>query len=86
MLQENIQNIPYKFYCKNCDYGCFKNALYNQHLNTSKHQNATNMLQNATNIFQKNLCDCGKQFQHHSSYYRHKKKMFSKRRKNGRTK
>jgi hypothetical protein len=32
------------------------------------------MLQNATNICQKNLCDCGKQFQHHSSYYRHKKK------------
>ena len=74
MLQNNIQNIPYKFYCKICDYGCSKNSLYIQHLNTSKHKNATNMLQNATNIFQKNLCDCGKQFQHHSSYYRHKKK------------
>jgi hypothetical protein len=74
MLQKNIQNIPYKFYCNVCDYGCCKNSLYIQHLNTSKHKNATNMLQNATNIFQKNLCDCGKQFQHHSSYYRHKKK------------
>jgi hypothetical protein len=76
MLQKNIQNIPYNFYCKTCDYGCCKKSLYNQHLTTSKHQNATNMLQNATNIFQKNLCDCGKQFQHHSSYYRHKKKCF----------
>jgi uncharacterized protein involved in tolerance to divalent cations len=36
------------------------------------------MLQNATNIFQKNLCACGKQFQHHSSYYRHKKKCLQK--------
>jgi hypothetical protein len=74
MLQKNIQNIPHKFYCNVCDYGCCKNSLYNQHLNTSKHKNATYMLQNATNICQKNLCDCGKQFQHHSSYYRHKKK------------
>jgi hypothetical protein len=74
MLQKNIQNMPHKFYCTDCDYGCSKNSLYSQHLNTSKHKNATNMLQNATNICQKNLCDCGKQFQHHSSYYRHKKK------------
>ena len=78
MLQNNIQNIPHKFYCNICDYGCSKNSLYNQHLNTSKHKNATNMLQNATNIFQKNLCACGKQFQHHSSYYRHKKKCLQK--------
>jgi hypothetical protein len=78
MLQNNIQNIQPKFYCKSCDYGCCKNSLYNQHLNTSKHKNATKMLQNATNIYQKNLCDCGKQFQHHSSYYRHKKKCLQK--------
>ena len=78
MLQNNIQNIQYKFYCKSCDYGCCKISLYNQHLNTSKHKNATKMLQNATNISKKNLCDCGKQFQHHSSYYRHKKKCIQK--------
>jgi len=74
MLQKNMQNMPYNFYCNNCDYGCSKKSLYMQHLNTSKHKNATSMLQNATNICLKNLCDCGKQFQHHSSYYRHKKK------------
>ena len=67
ITQTNIQNIPHKFYCDKCYYGCSKFSVYNQHLSTSKHQNATN-------IFQKNLCDCGKQFQHHSSYYRHKKK------------
>jgi hypothetical protein len=70
MLHKNVPNIPYKFYCENCDYGCSKTSVYNQHINTSKHQNATYMIQNAT----KNICDCGKKFQHHSSYYRHKKK------------
>jgi len=74
MLQNNISNIAYTFYCNFCDYGCFKKHVYNQHLNTAKHCNATKMLQNATKMLQKNLCECGKQFQHHSSYYRHKKK------------
>ena len=74
MLQNNISNIVHNFYCKFCDYGCSKKYVYKQHLNTAKHFNATNVLQNATNVLQKNCCDCGKQFQHHSSYYRHKKK------------
>ena len=74
MLQKNSQNIPYNFYCEICDYGCSKKSTLNQHLNTSKHKNATNVLHNATNLYPKNLCVCGKQFQHHSSYYRHKKK------------
>ena len=70
MLHENVPNIPPKFYCEKCNYGCSKTSIFNQHLTTAKHQNATYMLQNAT----KNICGCGKQFQHHSSYYRHKKK------------
>ena len=74
MLQNNISNIVHNFYCKFCDYGCSKKYVYKQHLNTAKHLNATNMLQNATNNIVKHLCECGKQFQHHSSYYRHKKK------------
>ena len=79
MLHTNIQNIQHIFYCNICDYGCCKKSVFNQHLNTSKHKNATNMLQNAThNIIIKNQCVCGKQFNHHSSYYRHKKKCFQK--------
>ena len=69
MLHKNVSNILFKFYCDNCHYGCYKLSVYTQHLNTTKHQNATFMLHNVTN----NICDCGKQFQHHSSYYRHKK-------------
>jgi len=75
MLQKTDSNILHKFNCEICDYGCSKKSVFNQHLTTTKHKNATFMLQNATsNIIYKNLCDCGKQFQHHSSYYRHKKK------------
>jgi hypothetical protein len=79
MLQKKNQNIPQKFYCELCEYKCSKNSIFKQHLNTTKHHNATNMLQNATNnIPNKNVCDCGKQFQHHSSYYRHKKACLQK--------
>jgi hypothetical protein len=74
MLQKTNQNIPYSFYCEKCDYGCCKKSVFNQHINTSKHKNATNMLHNATDLYLKNSCVCGKKFQHHSSYYRHKKK------------
>jgi hypothetical protein len=70
MLHKNIPNISHKFYCENCDYGCSKQSIFNQHLSTSKHNKATSMLQNAT---EKYICFCGKHFKHHSSYYRHKK-------------
>ena len=70
MLHKNIPNIPHIFRCEVCDYECSKKSIYTQHISTTKHQNATSMLQHAT----KNICECGKQFQHHSSYYRHKKK------------
>ena len=71
MLHDNIPNITHSFYCEKCHYGCSKKSLYKQHLATIKHTNATQMLHNAT---QKYFCECGKCFQHHSSYYRHKKK------------
>jgi len=64
-----MQNIPSKFNCVDCDYMCSKKSLWNQHLHTLKHKNATECYINAT----KNMCDCGKTFKHHSSYYRHKK-------------
>jgi hypothetical protein len=80
MLQ-GIPNIAHNFYCNLCHYGCSKKYIYNQHLRTAKHVNAIKMATNdvinatnATEISQKNCCDCGKHFKHHSSYYRHKKK------------
>jgi hypothetical protein len=68
------------FLCENCDFKCAKNCDFNRHLATHKHSkliNATKLLPNAT---QKNAeicpqysCDCGKKYNHKSSYYRHKK-------------
>ena len=44
-----------------------------RHISTAKHINATQCYIKATD--NKNVCDnCNKQFIHHSSYYRHKKK------------
>jgi len=69
---EATQNIPVKFYCNICDYGCSKKSSWNQHLLTSKHSKATNVLMPATKIY---ACEkCYTNFKHHSSYYRHIKK------------
>jgi hypothetical protein len=58
MLHKNIQNIPSFFYCEKCDYKCSKQSVFNQHLNTAKHKNATSMLQN---ICPKNVCQSNNQ-------------------------
>jgi hypothetical protein len=65
-------NMPYKYYCENCDYKCSKKSCWTQHILTSKHLKATNGLMPAT---KKYACEnCNVNFKHHSSYYRHKKK------------
>ena len=70
MATENMKNMPSEFYCEKCDYKCSKLFCWKQHLNTTKHQNATESYIEAT---LKYVCECEKQFKHHSSFYRHKK-------------
>ena len=71
MLHENSPKIRQKYYCELCDYTCFKISDFKKHNNSKKH-NATFSAKNAT----KNslLCECGKEYKHSSSFYRHKKK------------
>ena len=65
-------NILYRFICDQCDYKCSKKSSWNQHILTSKHQNANKKLKNANKIF---FCDfCNINFKHQSSFCRHKKK------------
>ena len=69
---------PLLLECKLCYFKCSKQSDYDRHIMTSKHQNATKLLQNATYFTQKNainyVCDkCCKNFKHSSSLYRHKK-------------
>ena len=65
------------FFCKKCDFKCFKLCNWKSHLLTTKH-NANEKLINANNqiinqaviIFR---CECGKRFKHNPSLSRHKK-------------
>jgi hypothetical protein len=78
MLQKKTPKTPELFECKLCDFRCSKKCDYDRHQMTPKHQNATEMLHNATYFTPKNaenfVCDkCCKNFKHSSSLYRHKK-------------
>jgi hypothetical protein len=80
MLQKKSQKIAKNYECINCDYFTSKYSDYVKHLSTLKHTNninATIVLQNATTIGDKlnttYACECGKKYNHSSSYYRHKK-------------
>ena len=80
MLQKKSQKVAKKYECINCDYFTSKYSDYVKHLSTLKHTNkinATPLLQNATHISDKinttYACECGKKYNHSSSYYRHKK-------------
>ena len=80
MLQKKSQKIAKNYECITCDYFTCKYSDYVKHLSTLKHTNklnATLLLQNATTISDKinttYACECGKKYNHSSSYYRHKK-------------
>jgi hypothetical protein len=69
-----------KFYCKICNFKCFKQSNYVAHLLTSKHQNNENDNKNDKNDNEKMpknaLCNyecyCGKTYKHSSGLSRHK--------------
>jgi len=70
--KKNKQNMPFKFYCEKCDYGCYKKYCWKQHLLTAKHNKANLGLMQAN---EKYACEnCNMNFKHQSSYCRHKKK------------
>ncbi len=67
---QNSSEILQKFYCDKCDYSCSRRGDFNKHVQSVKH-NATLSYKNATeNSY---TCDCGKNYKHSSSFYRHKK-------------
>jgi len=79
MLQKKSQKVAQKYECITCYYFTSKYSDYVKHLSTLKHNNklnATLVLQNATTIGDKlnttYACECGKKYNHSSSYYRHK--------------
>ena len=63
-----------KFECFFCNFNCCNKNDYNRHILTRKHK----ILQNTTEKNVKNsecfVCECGKEYKHHSSLWNHKKK------------
>ena len=71
-----MQNMLPIFYCEICHYKCCKKSSWSQHLMTSKHEKAKNGLMQAN---KKYACEkCAMEFNHQSSYCRHKKKCIQK--------
>jgi hypothetical protein len=64
------------FVCEICDYTCCKKSDINKHLLTKKHTNR----EKEYNLDTKNttpklhICECGKEYMHHSGLWKHKKK------------
>jgi hypothetical protein len=78
---ENSQKLFKQFCCASCDYTTLRKSDYTKHLATGKHENNTNASEMLDNTSKKSSklaikfkCNCGKTYQHDSSYYRHKKK------------
>ena len=74
-----------KYYCKSCDYKCYKKYNWDTHLLTSKHNKTTNSnilaTENGKNgKIELNYCceNCGKEYNDRSGLWRHKKKCKTK--------
>lgn len=64
------------YVCDICDYNTCRKSQYERHLMTSKHKMNTEGLQNGIQKVQKsskNICECGKEYLHRQSLYKHKK-------------
>jgi len=77
--EQNEQNDKNLFYCKICDYNCFKKYNYDRHILTSKHKKQQNSTKTTKNegLEQNNkyTCNnCNKIYKDRAGLWRHKKK------------
>ena len=61
-----------EYFCKKCDFKCFKKSNYEKHLLTKKH-NTTNTTKIQPKNAGKYICDCGKEYRYRGSLHNHKK-------------
>ena len=71
------------FYCKECDYLCFKKYNWNKHLSTAKHNQVTlgdakvafsGKMSNDDNMLTKYICeDCNKEYSSRNGLWKHRK-------------
>ena len=65
------------FYCEKCDFKCSKQSNWSKHLLTLKHIKTVNDFQNTSGFNADHAhinfaCECGKQYKHRQSLYKHK--------------
>jgi hypothetical protein len=63
-----------KFECFHCDFKCCNKNDYNRHVLTRKHKILSNTTEKNAKNSEGFICDCGKEYKHHSSLWNHKKK------------
>ena len=74
------EKVTHKYNCEKCHYSTSHTGMWKKHLKTKKH-NAGQMLDDAGYLGTKSnekgqhewICECGRQYKHNQSYYRHKK-------------
>jgi hypothetical protein len=75
MTDNGDTEVPLKFICESCDYKTSRKSQYERHLLTAKHKNTYNDLQNGLQKVPKSsifTCNCGKEYLHRQSLYKHK--------------
>ena len=78
LLQKSCEKNAKIYVCELCDYTTSRKSSYDKHLITAKHMNTTaNYISTTTlqpQVAQPYICNCGKEYKHHSSLWNHKKK------------
>jgi hypothetical protein len=82
MAKNTTSDTSFNFTCETCDFKCYKRGDYNRHILTPKHKRLiipindyTVSTSNASITSVKEFsCECGKNYKHVTSLYKHKKK------------
>ena len=79
MTTKKLQKVAQEFYCKKCDYITCRKSSFNKHNLSTKHVgDYKETTKSCTKVAQEFVCICGKQYQHHSSLWKHHKVCKSK--------
>jgi phage anti-repressor protein len=74
MAIDKIAKIAKKYECIKCNYNTSNKYDYDKHLTTAKHYRLTNTNEKSQKIAKVYICDCGKEYKHASSLFKHRKK------------
>ena len=75
-MENNLVQKNAEFLCNLCDFKCFKQSNWNNHIQTKKHlyRHNGNKMENAEIKYDpQHICDCGKKYQTYSCLWKHSK-------------